>query len=72
MDSKELNNELNKEYLCEKIQKIHYISCIEKRESISKNSYFSPASTEINRISNDIQNFCCINAINSMLKYCVN
>ena len=64
------STEPNKENLCIKVKEIYLYSCIQEKKPISS-GYFNSASVEINKISNDLQNFCCINAINSMLKYCV-
>jgi hypothetical protein len=64
------NIEPNKENLCYKIKQIYYSSCEQEKKAISV-GYFNSASIEINKIAHDLQNFCCINAINSMLKHCV-
>lgn len=60
----------NKENLCNKIHTLYEHFCIEDRQR-SYASYFNPASVEINRVSQDLQNFSCLQSINSMMKYCV-
>ncbi len=50
--------EKNRENLCVKIKEIYYSSCEQEKKPIST-GYFNSASVEINRISNDLQNFCC-------------
>jgi hypothetical protein len=69
-NNQKMESNIDKEKLCSKIKEIYHTSCVEKRE-MSKPGYFYSANVEINKISNDLQNFCCINAMNSMLKYCV-
>ena len=66
----ETNKEISKKELCKEIHKLYEHFCIKDRER-SYASYFNPASVEIHKVSQDLQNFSCLQSINSMLKHCI-
>lgn len=59
----------SKEELCSKIKEIYQKTCIEKKEPV-QSSYFSPVNLEVHKVSLDLQNYSCINTINSFMKHC--